>query len=149
MRQILITGAALGLFALAVAPVSAMPVVNIASATADDNASVVQVYYRRISLPGLFRTVPAHGMCIVTTTIMTITQCDGVTATTMVRATTAADMVVDIMVAAQASVSASAPVAGNPPFALNRLFAALSVLVLTRHIGRFASAQYSCPAPRS
>ena len=47
MRKIFLAGAALGLFALAAAPASAMPVAKIAPAVTNDEAGVVQVRYRR------------------------------------------------------------------------------------------------------
>ena len=47
MRKTLLIGAALGLFALAAVPASAMPVAKIAPAVTNDEAGVVQVRYRR------------------------------------------------------------------------------------------------------
>ena len=47
MRKILLTGAALGLFGIMVAPASAMPVAKIATALTTDETAAVQVHYRR------------------------------------------------------------------------------------------------------
>ena len=47
MRKILLTGAALGLFGIMVAPAPAMPVAMIAPAIIADEAAAVQVHYRR------------------------------------------------------------------------------------------------------
>ena len=47
MRKQLLIGTALGLFALAAAPASAMPVAKIGPAVAIDETAAVQVHYRR------------------------------------------------------------------------------------------------------